>query len=148
MLGSSRSRISHTSLATNHGSPSFMTVLTQLSSNLNSVGSPADLALSAISSNDITYSFSEAWRVMDTRRRAARLALRPGWIGNHFPIAFERAGRRREQVREYLRFFRTSPADAFGARFARSAQADLHQRCIGPYECFFLSSPVALLWRR
>src|SRR5271165_5592222 len=69
-----------------------MTVLTLLSSNLNSVGGPADLALSAISSNDITCSFSEAWRAMDMRRRAARLALRPRWIGNHFPIALRACG--------------------------------------------------------
>jgi len=31
-------------------------------------------------------SFSEAWRAMDMRRLAARLAFRPVWIGNHFPI--------------------------------------------------------------
>ena len=36
--GSPMSRMSHTSLATNHGSPSFMTARTGLSSNLNSVG--------------------------------------------------------------------------------------------------------------
>jgi hypothetical protein len=80
------------SLATNHGSPSFMTTRTGLSWNLNSVGSPADFALSAISSNGITFSFSVAWRAMDRRRRAARLALRPGWIGNHFPIALRACG--------------------------------------------------------
>ena len=46
MLGSSRSRISLTSLATNHGSPSFTTVRTELSSNRNSVGKPATLSAS------------------------------------------------------------------------------------------------------
>src|SRR5271157_4205913 len=69
-----------------------MTTRTGLSSNLNWVGKLGDLAFSAISSNDITYSFSVASRVMDMRRRAARQALRPVWIGNHFPIALRACG--------------------------------------------------------